>query len=740
MKYVVVRRLARARLFGMALAAMSAPFVAHAQPVSHSGWPVTYTTQDAWFVEETGVQMCDFFGDGTRTVVASWFTRSYTNQNDYPGAVEVRRSGGSVALRIDYPFINTKPALVDRDGDGTYEIVVGRGRGLSMFDSNGLLLWNLDYVSGDPVLGSLRGVHPAIGDLDGDGKLWIVAATGGFGSPAVLAFDLDGNLRPGFPVFSDHTYAFQKPPTLADLDFDGKLESVVPYELGEIKCYLANGADCIGWPYFSPYDGQFQASSVVAFNGLDGQRYIVAVQSRGVDDPMAIHVIDRFGQPVSPYPLVFPGELHALSYAPFEANGRLWLAIGDYRGTNRLYDLTTGQPAPGWPVNDGTSNTTSTARPAIGQVGQPGPIGILFPGTNFAIAPLVRGYDFSGAALSGYPRYLTTFDSVKSLPLSTLDGLTTTACWTPGNANGSSAEIDCFDVGVPWSRDNVQWGNAGFDVQQTNFFRRLWQIDRPNTCLAVPVTEIASDAGAPFDVTVCPRRADGSHLGPDQEIRLARRPVLGKFVGPIRYDPTTGNYTRTYEPPIQAESADVEFRVLVNDELDDTMPVVHLRGRPKITSWSPGAVARGGAFTTVNLTGVDFTASPSVRATTTSLTVASSKPTSPTTIQAIVRAPSSASIGWSGLQVVANDGRAGNVASVFVYDPGEVTIVGTKPGGGSDAAKLDWFGKASATAIGWTLERSASPDFATSTAIYQGTQRTFTDPTPAAPIWFYRVP
>jgi len=705
-----------------------------AQPTSHPGWPVTYSTTGASFVEQTSVQVADMLADGSRDVVISWI--ALINSSNVPGSVEIRHADGSVFSRMNFERILLSPAFVDRDDDGIYEIVTGRGNGISMFDASGNLLWDRPRINGDAVWGSLSAVRASVADLDNDGRLWIVAATQGY---AIQVLDLQGYPRSGWPVPLTPGNVMNATPTLVDLDFDGKPEILAGDSHGHIFCYHGDGTACSGWPYVYQPGGDttitFDLSPVIAFTGNDGNPYIVAV-SDYIGPPAAIHVIDRFGQPVPPYPLTYPGFTSGDSYSIFEAMGTKWLAAGDNGGTNYMFDLTTGNDASGWPI---TGAINGSCGPAIGNIGQLGAAGLLFASSDgYGSTSSIGGYDISGTHLTGYPRTITRDEGVDTIALSTLDGINTTACWTAGTSSGSTGITDCFDVGVPWNRNNVQWGNYGFDLQHTSRFRRLWQINRGNTCVTIPSTEIPSDSGAPFDVTVCPRDASNALLGPDQELRFARRPILGQFVGPIRYDAATGNYRRTFQPPVQATAADIEFRVLVNEELDDTMPVVHLRARPAITSWSPDGVARGGAAVTITLTGTNYSPTPTVVAATPALVVQSFTVTGPGTINVTVIAPVGAAIGWSGLQVVSSAGERSNAAPIFVYDPAQVTLVATKPAGSPNNAKLEWFsGKGNLTI--WTLERSATPDFAAKTQLYRGTSRTFTDTVAAAPIWYYRV-
>ena len=109
-------------------------------------------------------------------------------------------------------------------------------------------------------------------------------------------------------------------------------------------------------------------------------------------------------------------------------------------------------------------------------------------------------------------------------------------------------------------------------------------------------------------------------------------------------------------------------------------------------------------------------------------------------LSAVVRATSSARIGWSGLEIRSSDGRLSNVAPIFVYDPDAVTLIGWKTPSTAASATLEWLGGSPGMG-GWTLERSTDPRFsaASSTTLYHGRETTATDPAPAAAIWFYRV-
>jgi hypothetical protein len=547
-----------------------------AVPVSHPGWPVTISRPAATYIQSVELQVGDLAGDGSRKLAAVW---TAGNASSGGGSVSIISADGLVEAQYDDPYgLQAAPVFVDRNDDGEYELVVAGYSSVLMLDIRGNLLWKHQRGDGDPTWDRLSFVYVSVGDLDGDGRLWIVCTSRKF---ATYVFDLDGNLRPGWPVISD-SYFSTSSASIADIDGDGKGEIVFGSTGSEIQCLKADGSICSGWPYSFPglYMPRFDLSQPVIFREPNGDARIAAANG---NRPGAVHLIDKGGLSVSPFPLQYADlDAGGECFAVGQGGGRLWLTVGGWTSPppfagNHLVDLGTGAEAPGWPAGP-SGGGGGIGNPVIGDIGQPGEVGFLF-GEAVTANTAVVGFDFDGSPLPGYPRLINEQVGVRTIALGTLDGSNTTICWSTGSQSDGVSHIDCFDVGVPWDRGNVQYGNPGFDLQHTNYWRRLWQIDRPLTCLTT-TAPTAPVAGAAFDVVVSPLDKTGAGLGPDQQVRFARRPVVGRFTGPVIYDAANGTYRRRYvSDPCATGPYDIEFRVFVNEELDDSMPVVHFEPR-----------------------------------------------------------------------------------------------------------------------------------------------------------------
>lgn len=162
----------------------------------------------------------------------------------------------------------SSPALADIDQDGLPEVLVGShsypvpGCPNPYFflalNGNGSLVPGFPTQTSEVIRSS-----PAIGDINGDGRLDIVVGTGDWAESCggipdgkkIYAWDHRGRLLPGWPTVTKGNMASS--PALGDLDGDGDLEVVVgcglSYELNNPPCtelyaWHGDGRNVTGFP------------------------------------------------------------------------------------------------------------------------------------------------------------------------------------------------------------------------------------------------------------------------------------------------------------------------------------------------------------------------------------------------------------------------------------------------------------------------------------------------------------
>jgi hypothetical protein len=232
----------------------------HADGTPVPGWPV----QAGNFVERCAPAIGDVDGDGDLEVfIGSWYDFGATSTGgvyafDHAGAP----LPGWPKLVATHTSVIASPALADLDGDGALEIIVGT------YETAGkIYVWNHDgsdvpgwpyTIPRSPASTSLVSSSPAIGDIDGDGELDIVAGSCG-GCGTVYAWRRDGTVMPGWP-FVTNAVVDGSSPVLGDVNGDGRLDIVVGSGSGFTpfgcstdaisKAYVlqADGTVMPGWP------------------------------------------------------------------------------------------------------------------------------------------------------------------------------------------------------------------------------------------------------------------------------------------------------------------------------------------------------------------------------------------------------------------------------------------------------------------------------------------------------------
>lgn len=757
------------RLVGAAfrVVLLSIPLLSHAwgDAQIRSGWPATVGHSDLFSIVEAEVQIVDLYGDGSRRVVSSKSGACIDGANcSGLGVVTILRPDGIVESTLPVPNHGHHqiPTFIDVDDDGAYELVLIGVGAIYVFRPNGSVVWGHEQDLGDPDYQQFAPLLNSIAELDGDGEPWVITLAGAREcqncpvSKRIYAWNRIGLLRPGFPQLvppqtfpggllgPNDTYA---PPSIIDIDGDDKPEILFGNTYGDIFCYGRSGQPCAGypvrlWDQATSLSQNFAFSPPAAVDSPTLGRRLVVPDTRRKE----LYSMSTSCEIAPPFPVALPNWIGYGGLAIGEIDGSAWAFVPGFQQQS-LLSVEDGSSYLGWPVTLPTPQGHS--RPAIGNIGSASGLAFVLSGPGVINGQYndgktyISALDLTGEVVAGFPFEIDEELFPWAIALDTLDGVHTTICGTAGSFEDGFTEVLCIDTDQPWDRGNVHWGNYAFDLQHTSRWRRLYQIDRARSCLSVPATEVPSEPGTPIEVTVCPIGKNGLPLGPDQSIRFARNPVFGKFSGPVRYDPSSGSYSRSYLPPGGPDGASVEFKVFVNEELHSEKPILRVRGRPRIDRVTPSALPIRTQASTVSLTGAEFDRVARVESPTPGLSVASWNSAGFASMTVELRTLAGVVPGWAKLRAIGIDGRASNEADVFLYLPGETTILGKKTSTG--AGEFEWFGGNPSGPVTWRLERSGSPQFPASatTTVYIGSLNRATDPTPApasAPgVFFYRV-
>jgi subtilisin family serine protease len=188
------------------------------QPVL--GWPQQMVSSNsAW---DSPVALADFDDDGAMEIVAKdiWGTVHIWRGDGVllPGWPRGTSNGGC-------PFLNTTPlAIGDIDGDSDLEIVATNGFCVHVLQHTG------ESLPGWPVtLDNTIHMSAAIGDIDGDGAQEVVI---GCNSGKLSAFKADGQMVQKFPKVL--CSAILSAPVIDDIDLDGETEIIATSRYGNI--------------------------------------------------------------------------------------------------------------------------------------------------------------------------------------------------------------------------------------------------------------------------------------------------------------------------------------------------------------------------------------------------------------------------------------------------------------------------------------------------------------------------
>jgi hypothetical protein len=175
----------------------------------------------------------------------------------------------------------SSPAVADLDGDGKLEVIASAYSIVVLDGETGALKWRMksgrdrSNTSQDNVGRTWPGI--VIADIDGDGQLEIVTAHGG---GYVSVYSHDGYFKPGWPKhLSVNEF---RGLSVADIDNDGKMEIIVTAAYGNKTNTWVFGHDGTlrsGWPQLSNETGYawgvYNSNAAIADIDGDGVEEIV---------------------------------------------------------------------------------------------------------------------------------------------------------------------------------------------------------------------------------------------------------------------------------------------------------------------------------------------------------------------------------------------------------------------------------------------------------------------------------
>jgi hypothetical protein len=330
------------------------------------GFPVALQAGQLQSSADNGISAAgDIFGDDKLELVCG-DENGYLYAFNYDGTP---LSGFPVNYGMDKGVF--PPALADVDGDGKADIAVISHSWNSPYANAQLHLLKVTATgpqefTGYPIaleLGSRS--SPAIGDLEGDGRMEIVVATGGRTDSTILAkviaFSSSGTIAPGFPWIVGRNTAGNSP-TLYDINNDGKLEILIRVKPDYTNINGIYAIDCRGntvpnFPFPITYG---HSTACVAVGDMTGDS-IPEIAYGGVEavDSGKVWVYDLSGNLLPGYPArVFRTWVDgSVAIADVDGDGKgdvvcTTNGVTNNPGLVRAFNYL-GQELPGFPLSPG---------------------------------------------------------------------------------------------------------------------------------------------------------------------------------------------------------------------------------------------------------------------------------------------------------------------------------------------------------------------------------------------------
>lgn len=324
-------------------------------------------------------------------------------------------------------YVSSPPTLVDIDNQGTDEIFINEEDGsLHAYRSDGTILpgWPVETIVGYPWHQYFS--NPAVGDIDNDGQIEIVAANGG---GVMYAINPDGTLVDGFPVsFPGNVNAY---PAVGDVDGDGNYEIIVG-----------------GFNNFDYEDG---GSAIVIISNSGAIKYTIDLSFHKVayGSPPVLADLNNDGIPE----IIYQTEAYLFVFE---------------------FDGNTFQPFPGWPQRLSTIDNPfkGHSSPVVGDIDgdniQEIVVTVKNSGTIGYPIDEIRAYEINGLLHNRFPK-IGALMGGGTPAISDIDLDGRNEIIIRGDTDIYNPQIWVYDLGGV-NHGDIEWGQYGRDYRHTSLY------------------------------------------------------------------------------------------------------------------------------------------------------------------------------------------------------------------------------------------------------------------------------
>ncbi len=382
-------------------------------------------------------------------------------------------AGWPVALGTECPG---GVALADLNGDGQSEVLVGDAAGVVHAlrrDGTSVPGWPA-RIPGSPELKAIYG-SIACADMDGDGRVEIVACQA---AGRVCVFHADGSPAPGWPVAIAPADAPPNAGTifaraaLGDVDGDGRLEVIAAANNYRVHAWDVEGRPLRGWPRLLDNLGRAgYAEPVLADLDGDGRPEVIVPTDHGFNGPARIYVLDRDGKDAPGWPVDLPERCNAgVAVGDLDGDGRpevVAATVGEDAWV--LVWNTRGRPRRGFPLR--LREMSVNASPVLADADGDGAVDILLAAlrARFEPAAVVLGIDRGGRYIPPFPIHLDGCEVVSGGPcVADLDGNGKLELLLGTEVQG---RLYAWELAGSATEAAAPWPRSGFDAANSGLYR-----------------------------------------------------------------------------------------------------------------------------------------------------------------------------------------------------------------------------------------------------------------------------